>query len=591
MTLSRQLQTLETSGLVQLAQDRPDLEYLFRHALVQDAAYGSLLLSDRKLMHSAVAHVLEQLFAEQLDEAAAVLAHHWQLAEQPQKALHYFMQAGDAAAKTYANDEAVEHYANSLILARQTATDSKTLVHLCTALGRVLELQSNYDQASVHYQAMSQLAEEHDDQALTLAALMRRTNLRITATPLQDLVLGESLAQEAMALAQALDDQPAQIRLLWSMISFYLYSGRPERAITTGKQALLLARQQDVAETEAYILNDLGLAYNLYGRFQDAFQMADQARALWRELNNLPMFIDSLAIGCIAAYYQGDYAQSIVFGDEGFQLGEAIGNPSAQAYVGSFMGFAYWKTGKTVAGIHMLETCIQLAETVQLMPMQLFGHACLALILNGLGAHDEALAKAQLAQTLAETHFRSMLAQVEAMQALVQIGRGDLAAAGVLIQRIKTDTYYTAGIGYNALSYLAEAIWLAKNGRYAQALTAIETHLATPRGQATTGLHPDYQLLKAQILIATGQPAAARAALQEAQALAEAHNNRQLLWQILAEEAALLTTLDELEAAQSLRQQARQLLIEMIDGMPDAYRGSFRELAAVTAVFHTNPHK
>jgi predicted ATPase len=200
MTLFHQLQKLEISGLIRLVQEYPELEYLFRHALVQDAAYESLLLSDRKQMHSTVAQVLEQLFGEQLDEVAVVLGHHWQLAGRPQKALHYFVQAGDVAAKAYANDEAVAHYGRSLTLAQQTAADSDTLVHVCTALGRVLEIQSNYHKALTHYQDMSQLAEQINDQALALAALMGRTNLRVTATPVHDLILGESFGQQAMAI-------------------------------------------------------------------------------------------------------------------------------------------------------------------------------------------------------------------------------------------------------------------------------------------------------------------------------------------------------------------------------------------------------
>ena len=55
MTLFSDLGTLETAGLIRVAKVEPDLEYLFRHALVQDTAYASLLESDRKRLHLAVA--------------------------------------------------------------------------------------------------------------------------------------------------------------------------------------------------------------------------------------------------------------------------------------------------------------------------------------------------------------------------------------------------------------------------------------------------------------------------------------------------------------------------------------------------------
>ena len=578
---------LETSGLIQLAQEHPELEYLFRHALVQDAAYGSLLLSDRKQMHSTVAQVLEQIFGEQLDEMAAVIGYHWQLAQEPQKALSYFMQAGDVAAKAYANDEAVEHYGRSLTLAQQTVADSNTLVHLCTALGRVLELQSNYQQALAHYQAMGQLADQYSNQTLALAALMGRTNLHVTVTPLNDLVLGESLAQEAMALAKALDDQPAQIHLLWSMINFHFFSARPEKAIAMGREALLLARKQGVIETEAYILNDLAQCLYNRGHIHESAKMAAEVRRLWQELNNLPMLINSLGLSSQVAYFQGNYAQSITLGKEGFNLGQAIGNPFAQAYAGAFAGLAYWKVGQASAGITRLKTCLQLAETVHFSLNQLVSNAYLALILNDLGDRDEALTRAQLAQKLVEQEWPTARVLIQGILILIQIGQGDLIAADTLIQQIKSEAFYVAQIGDISLIHLAEAMWLFKNGRYVQALTFIESHLATIHGQEATGFHPNYLFLKAQILIKTNQLVAAHAALQEAQTLARTQNNRQLLWQILAEEAMLLTTLGEPEMAQRLRQQIRHILTEIIANIPDEYRDSFRERVDVTAVLQT----
>jgi|GEM_PF-2573618 len=60
MNINPHLDTLESTGLIRVAQIMPELEYLFRHALVQDAAYDSLLRADRKKLHHEVGHVLEK---------------------------------------------------------------------------------------------------------------------------------------------------------------------------------------------------------------------------------------------------------------------------------------------------------------------------------------------------------------------------------------------------------------------------------------------------------------------------------------------------------------------------------------------------
>ena len=58
MTADTQLETLTAKGLVRLATLSPELEYLFRHALVQDAAYGSLLKQERRDLHGRVGEAL-----------------------------------------------------------------------------------------------------------------------------------------------------------------------------------------------------------------------------------------------------------------------------------------------------------------------------------------------------------------------------------------------------------------------------------------------------------------------------------------------------------------------------------------------------
>ena len=84
MTSARaELNTLEASGLVQVAAMEPDLEYLFRHALVQDAAYSSLLKQDRRALHRLAAETLLTLYPDRKDELAAVIAMHYERAGDP----------------------------------------------------------------------------------------------------------------------------------------------------------------------------------------------------------------------------------------------------------------------------------------------------------------------------------------------------------------------------------------------------------------------------------------------------------------------------------------------------------------------------
>src|SRR3990172_6035062 len=76
-TLSQHLSQLEMHGLIRLAAAQPELESLFRHALVQEAAYASLVKFDRIDLHRAVGEVLERLYPDRTEELAPVLAKHF----------------------------------------------------------------------------------------------------------------------------------------------------------------------------------------------------------------------------------------------------------------------------------------------------------------------------------------------------------------------------------------------------------------------------------------------------------------------------------------------------------------------------------
>ena len=100
------LGVLESSGLIRLAATHPELEYLFRHVLVQDAAYDSLLKQERRRLHLAVAETLEQLYPDRRAELSGMLAYHIDAAGEPARALPFLVEAGEHALQRYANEEA-----------------------------------------------------------------------------------------------------------------------------------------------------------------------------------------------------------------------------------------------------------------------------------------------------------------------------------------------------------------------------------------------------------------------------------------------------------------------------------------------------
>jgi serine/threonine protein kinase/tetratricopeptide (TPR) repeat protein len=111
---------------VQLIKERwrmEELEYLFEHALAQEAAYESILLKQRKMLHREIAHSIEQVFCDRLNEFYGMLAFHYSKAEELDKAEEYMLKAGEEALKSSASSEALNYYREALDIYRKQYGD------------------------------------------------------------------------------------------------------------------------------------------------------------------------------------------------------------------------------------------------------------------------------------------------------------------------------------------------------------------------------------------------------------------------------------------------------------------------------------
>jgi len=115
--LKHALAQLEQAGLVFRRGEPPEAVYSFKHALVRDAAYESLLRSRRRLLHRKIATALCERFPKVADTEPEVIAHHFTLAELPEAAVAWWDKAGWRALNRSAYSEAIAHLGKAVGLA------------------------------------------------------------------------------------------------------------------------------------------------------------------------------------------------------------------------------------------------------------------------------------------------------------------------------------------------------------------------------------------------------------------------------------------------------------------------------------------
>jgi class 3 adenylate cyclase/predicted ATPase len=135
------LDCLIQAGLLFRQGVPPHANYLFKHALVQDVAYGTLLRANRHHLHASIANVLERQFSDVCETQPEILARHYARAGLPEEAINYWQRAGDRATKRSANQEAVAHFRNATELLEtlpDRAAHAEQELQLLIALGPAL---------------------------------------------------------------------------------------------------------------------------------------------------------------------------------------------------------------------------------------------------------------------------------------------------------------------------------------------------------------------------------------------------------------------------------------------------------------------
>ncbi|HEY1431876.1 MAG TPA: AAA family ATPase [Stellaceae bacterium] len=171
------LDRLGEAGLLFCRGAPPQSSYLFKHALVQDAAYGTLLRARRQELHARVGETLRARFPEITEAQPETLAHHFQQARMPSEAVEFWTKAGELARQRSANVEAAAHLLKALELIPNLPTPEMRASQELTiqnALGQIHMATKGYAsaEAEVAHKRASELCDLVDDSEQSMRVLV-----------------------------------------------------------------------------------------------------------------------------------------------------------------------------------------------------------------------------------------------------------------------------------------------------------------------------------------------------------------------------------------------------------------------------------
>jgi predicted ATPase/class 3 adenylate cyclase len=392
----------------------PQATYVFKHALIQEAAYQSLLKSTRQQYHQRIAQVLEAQFAEIAESQPELVAHHYTEAGLHAQAVGYWQRAGQRAIERSANAEAIGHLTKGLELLQtlpDTPERAQRELDVQVALGPAVmatkglaapEVEHAYTRARAlchqvgetpqlfpvlmglcmlyRQRGAFRTARQVGEQCLALAqraeepALLREAHCAL-GVPL--FYLGElALSRVHLEQGRALYD-PQQYRsrvfrygldpgVNCLLVAWPLWLlGYPDQALGRSRDALILAQELSHPYSLAYALQS---ATRLH-RFRREVQAArEQAEALLA-LSSQQGFTQWMAGGTImcgwALTVQGQGEAGLAQMHQGLAAWRAMGIEAGQPYWLAMLAEAYGRTGQVEEGLRVLAEALALVDTTE----------------------------------------------------------------------------------------------------------------------------------------------------------------------------------------------------------------------------------
>jgi tetratricopeptide (TPR) repeat protein len=169
------LDVLAQQDLIHPLRVVPEPAYLFKHVLVQDVVYETLLLSQRKQLHEQVGAAIEALYADRLEEQYEALAGHYSIGGNFRKALHFHVHAGEKSLWRFALRAAQAHLSRAISVPEQwrTGADLSLLYRMHFSYGQVLSNLAQWGASVPQYRSAAEIAREMGNSELRARALFQ----------------------------------------------------------------------------------------------------------------------------------------------------------------------------------------------------------------------------------------------------------------------------------------------------------------------------------------------------------------------------------------------------------------------------------
>jgi class 3 adenylate cyclase/tetratricopeptide (TPR) repeat protein len=511
--------------------------YIFKHAVIQDVAYNSLLRDRRRELHRAVALAIEELYPDRLNDHVEELAHHFSQGEDWAKAFEYLERSGDRAKYAYANPVALDFYARAIEAAERprSPVDRRRLAAIHQKRSQVLLSMARPLDAVAESEKMLALARSTGDRAAEADALADMALAYTLTLNSQTVPEVRRCGDAVLAIANEIGDTRALARALGALATADQLEGNLTEGSRKYTEMLRLSEDGGFKVGAAQAKMWIGAHANWQGDFPGAIAMSHRAEAAGREARDDVSELVGLAFRCLSEIALGEYVAGQATIVEGLELARSRGNAFVEGRLINSLGWLHQELGDFAGALELDQQSAAIGVRIKNQNVEISALINVAFDHYHLGEPRRAL---------------------EELQELAV--RVDKFAVGAHRWR------WSMHIG----AYLAQV--LLASGETAEALEQVERVLPTAQSTGSRKYIGRCHHLRGQIALAEGNAARAASELGDAVRIAREIEHPTLLWQAAIDHSSALAAIGRAEDAQV----AARLALETIDGIagraPDA---------------------
>ena len=374
-------------------------EYIFRHAILHDVTYETVLKRLRRAYHAQVAEGLIELSGERVAEYAGRIGEHYERADQGTQAAAWYGRAGKQAQNTYLPEAAIGYYQKALTLweANPEAVQIAQRFEVYEGLGEMLAAQARYGEAIKTFTTMRAAAEAAGDARIQARAWYGLSTVQRNQGDHRAAFESATQAEEAARRAGA----NVELAMALSMQGrSLLIFGDAEAALALGEHLLVLATEIGAQDQMARSLDLLGCAHGMSGRYAQSDDCFARALTVSQELDDRMHEMDLLNNLGVNAESRGDYRAAYTNYRDALLIAHEIGHQDGALVFQSNLAAALVRMGEYKAAEIDLRQVIHKAETTGSSGWLSDTYSYLAEACLGQGKIDEALTAARRALVL-----------------------------------------------------------------------------------------------------------------------------------------------------------------------------------------------